>query len=349
MIDIIEHTETRKSFYSENLRSCLDYIGKFTASIVIFHLLDLRIIDLLSNGPMVISHLANESKVDEGRLRNLLIYCRNEGIVDFENDVVALSDLGKAIEKCKGWFEMLVGGYGETFFQIGEVVKDSAKLASRNTKYVSRGSCLISQYDAIPLTKSLMKIDVDKECLILDLGCGNGLYLSLFCKELPKLKAIGVEPAQDSFEDALKEIEKNNLSDRIKLYNQDSVSFFESYNGEAPDYIIFAFVLHEILAQEEYEGVLQFLRKIKERFATSKVIIIEVENVFSNKETMQDGIERGYYNPYYLLHTITNQRLEKKPFWRNLFQDAGYCITEELTADESVDPSKLEVGFLLEP
>lgn len=335
--------------YEDALSKCLAYTSHFTASIAIFHLIDQKIMDMLDEKPCSLSEIAEKYKFNREVLQEFLLYCSNEGVLLSENGVFSLSELGKNIFKCRGWFEMLVGGYGETYFQLGECLTGKRKYASRNTKYVSRGSCNISKYDAIPLAKDLMSLQENEDYLILDLGCGNGLYLSLFCQEIHNIKALGVEPAKDSYLDAINEIKNNDLTHRITLFNMGAIEFFDSYADQSPDYIIFAFVLHEILGQSGYDGLFEMLISIRKRFPNSELVVIEVDNKLSDYETMKTGIEKDYYNPYYLIHTLTEQKLEKTAFWKKLFREVGYHISKELTVDEYLDPSKLEIGFLLKP
>lgn len=336
--------------YTDELSECLEYTSRFTASIAIFFMLDLGIIQFLKGRKEAsLYEIADSCKLEIDKLYEFLLYASNEGILENKNKKFLLTDLGRKIYKSRGWFEMLVGGYGETYFQIGDCLTGKKKYASRNTKYVSKGSCNISRYDAIPLTRELMSLEDSEENLILDLGCGNGLYLSLFCEEIANINAIGVEPSTDSYNDAVKEIEKKGMQNRVTLFNSGAIDFFKNYEGRSPDFILFAFVLHEILEQSGFDELTNLLVRIKETFPKSKLIIIEVDQKISEKEIMKNGIEKLYYNPYYLIHTITEQRLEALPFWRKLFTDVGYEITNELTVDEKLDASRLEVGFLLTP
>ncbi len=341
--------KSKKLSYENGLADCLEYTSKFTAAIAVFHLLDLGILPLVLQKPTSLHTIANKLNLRKTMLSEFLMYCCNENILQKKEDTFSATRLGEQMYESRGWFEMLIGGYGGTYFQMGECLRGERAYASRETNYVSRGSCNISRHDAIPLTKQLMNLDADKSYSMLDLGCGNGLYLSLFCEEITNVKAIGVEPAQDSYLEAIEAIAKNGLSKRISLYNMGAISFFDQYEGASPDYIIFAFVLHEILAQSGYDGLVELLEKIKNRFPTSQLIIIEVDFILSDHQKMKQGIEKQYYNPYYLIHTFTEQQLEPTKFWQTLFKKVGYAITKETVADIAIDPSKLEIGFLLTP
>lgn len=336
--------------YNNELEDCLAYTRNFTGAIAIFQLLDLNIIDEISQKRMKSTDLAQQLNLQPNMLEELLQYSINEGIlIKDSSGYFSLSGFGQKIEKCRGWFEMLVGGYSETFMQMGSCLRKEKKYASRNGKYVGKGSCNISLYGALPLTKELMNLDESEEYLILDLGCGNGLYLQMFCEQIPNIRAIGVEPSVEGYLQAEKELANSELKNKIKLYNSSTIDFFKEYDGDAPDFIVFAFVLHEILEQSGYDELLKLLKDLRARFPASQLIVIEVEQQFFNTERMKTSIERDYYNPYFLIHTFTEQELKGLAFWRNLYDEAGYTIEKEQSINDIVDPSGLEVGFLLTP
>jgi 2-ketoarginine methyltransferase len=55
----------------------------------------------------------------------------------------------------------------------------------------------------------------------------------------------------------------------------------------------------------------------------------------------------AYYNPYYLIHQITEQRLETSQFWADLFRRAGLECLTMAHPDDRVDSTRLELGYLL--
>jgi 2-ketoarginine methyltransferase len=108
------------------------------------------------------------------------------------------------------------------------------------------------------------------------------------------------------------------------------------------------FVLHEILGQEGEAGLIKFLSQLTDRFPDICIIVIEVDNVIDNPRLMQHGLSLAYYNPYYLLHPFTNQRLESQAFWDNLFEKCQLKILAKEAIDPRVDSTGLEIGYLLQ-
>lgn len=105
---------------------------------------------------------------------------------------------------------MLIGGYGHTFLQIGKKLKKNSGHADRDVSKVGVGSCGISRYDAIPLTRTLMAKIQGEYRQLFDFGCGNGLYLIELCKAIPEIEAWGIEP----YEENCSEIINNDIKTR---------------------------------------------------------------------------------------------------------------------------------------
>ncbi|WZB72469.1 hypothetical protein WJ968_14835 [Achromobacter xylosoxidans] len=62
---------------------------------------------------------------------------------------------------------------------------------------------------------------------------------------------------------------------------------------------------------------------------------------------MEHGLAKAYYNPYYLIHEFTEQRLMTDAWWQSLYEEAGLKIVNHDYPDEAVDSTRLEIGYLL--
>lgn len=296
-----------------------------------------------------LKNLAQGLDLNETFLKAFLLYLRNEELLiyDIEQDKISLSPQGQELKEFEPWYVMLVGGYSLTFNQIGEVLTKKIKYASRAADLVGIGSCGISQYDAIPLTKKLMTY-IPEECTrLLDLGCGNALYLVEFCKKYPQFYAYGAEPDPKSCDAAKQLIAAEGMTDRIKILCTTAEGFFHSNSDYKPDLIILGFILQEILGQSGEEAVTDFLKDIIKNYPLINIIVIEVDNLFHELQTMKHPLAQAYYNPYYLIHYLTPQKLERKEYWQKLFVRCGLKIIREETVSSEVDSTQFEMGFLL--
>lgn len=331
----------------DRLIDALQPVRSYVLASCIHHLFATGLHDSLSESVISARDLATRHELDPVRLDTFLKYLRNEGILVESAGGFTLSERGRELGDFRGWYTMLIGGYGNTFLQVGDRLRTGTGSATRDAAQVGVGSCAISHYDAIPLTRALMR-KIPGSCQrLLDLGCGNALYLVEFCKASPEITAWGVEPSPDGYAAAVELVDSAGLGDRIRLTCSTATDFFRTDIDFEPDFIVLGFVLHEILGQEGVEGVTEFLTRIFDRYPDVHLIVIEVDWRMDDPMLLEHGLAMAYYNPYYLLHPFTNQRLETKAFWEDLFGQCGLKILARETVDPRVDSTELEIGYLL--
>ncbi len=332
------------------LEKSLGYVRGFVASKLVFELLQEGLFELLnnSNGGIGVEEVAREKKYDPELLEAVFEYLVVEDILKKEdnNPTVKYSttSYGKNLEKYKGWFNLLIGGYGPVFSDMGKMLREGRASVSRTGKHVGIGSCQISYYDSIPLTKRLIEKTKPDAKRFVDFGCGNALYLCTFCEEMDGIQAVGIEPDRESYEAGLQLVAEKGLGDRVSLVNCDALSYeFE----DTPDFVLFGFVLHEVYAQIGEKELIRFIGDMGKKFSDSNLLVIEVDYDIDNHSVMKTPMGIGYYNPYYLLHPFTNQKLLPKEKWEEIFSRAGFSIVEKEIVDPAVDPTGLEIGYVL--
>jgi len=275
------------------------------------------------------------------------MYLVNENILVQDGDLFELSDKGRGLADFRSWYTMLIGGYGSTFLEVGEKLKSGSGVASREIVSVGVGSCGISHYDAFPLTKALIQeLNFTPET-ICDMGCGNGMYLVEFCNYFSGTKTIGIEPNESSCVVAREYISSKNMSDRVEIICADAAEWVKRPSKQKPDIFILGFVLHEIMGQRGRSEVVNFLTTIRESCPDSYIVVIEVDDQIATPSVMQHALAKAYYNPYYLLHYFTNQKLLTPSEWESIFRDAGYHVKAKDTTMQNVDSTGLELGYLL--
>lgn len=332
------------------LIEALQPIRGFVLASTLYHFFETGLFDSLYESGRTADELINNHGMERDRLIEMLLFLQNEGIVEQHQGRFELTAKGRGYRDFRGWYVMLIGGYGDTFLQMGAHLHQGSPPATRDAAKVGVGSCAISHYDAIPLTHSLMSrvIEPGDPVRLLDLGCGNALYLVEFCSAMPNIHAWGVEPSAMGYEAAVDLVRRSGLDSRIRLTCSTALDFFRTVDTDyRPDFIVLGFVLHEILGQSGEEAVLQMLRGIVERFPDVSLIVIEVDRRIDDPRAMQHGLALSYYNAYYLLHPFTQQRLETRAFWDQIFARAGLTILAREDVDLGVDSTGLTMGYLL--
>lgn len=296
-----------------------------------------------------VPELAARFQLNEERLLGLVRYLANEDIVTVTgNRRVKLSERGRGLVRFWPWYTLLIGGYGAIFNDLPVVLGADGPYATRNDRSVAVGSCGISQYDALPITRRLLSMLPNNWRTVVDIGCGDGTYLVDLCASLPAIQGIGLELDPATVELVRKNAERMGVVDRVKTMVAAQVGMVPELPSEdGPFCFITAFVLQEMLEQSGREAIIQLLTNTFERYPDSHWIVVEVDHRPDDPTVMSDPLGLAYYNPYYLIHQITEQRLESLDYWHAVFADAHLDVVATQRADHAVDAPGLKVGFLL--
>lgn len=333
----------------ERLTLALQPIRGFVLAQALYHFMDIGIHEVISSSTdLTVLDLARNLNLDEERLRGFLQYLANEGFVRLtESDGVSLTLTGREIADFRPWYKLLVGGYAQTFQQLSLTLQANGPYAKRDSSSVGVGSCGISQHDALPMTRQLLKRITGQWRTVVDLGCGDGSYLVDLCRSMPGVRGIGFDPEQASIEAALRAAINYGIADRVEVRVGEATALPDLSLEPGPLCFITAFVLQEVLEQSGRGAVIEMLRSAFDRYPDSHWIVIEVDHRPADLNIMAKGLGLAYYNPYYLIHYLTEQRLERVEFWERLYIEAGLSIIAIEHPDPSYDSLGLKVGFLL--
>jgi 2-ketoarginine methyltransferase len=259
---------------------------------------------------------------------------------------LTLTGLGRRFGEARAWYEMMIGGYGITFLELGDHLADGAPPAPRVGRYVGSGSCGMSMHDSIPLVRKLLATgDRDYELLV-DLGCGSGVYLTELCRDYPRMRAVGIEPDAAAAQAARDWVAGRPTADRVRVEQTGALEWLAG-DTERPDLAILAFVIHEVLGQEGEPGVRRLLTELFETAPDLDLVVVDIDLKSFDEAAMKHPLAQNYYNAYYLMHPFTRQRLETREWWESLFADCGLDIAASSLTDPAMDSTGVEVGWLL--
>jgi len=287
-----------------------------------------------------------DSGRDRDRLRALLDYLCVAGLVTMSGDRFVLTDLAHTYHEAGAWYEMMIGGYGMTFVSLGEHLAAGTPVAPRVGRYVGSGSCGISLHDSIPLLRRLLAGAGRDYRLLVDLGCGSGVYLTELCAEYPRLRAVGIEPDADAVEAARQWVIGQPSRDRVRVEQAGALEWLAT-TEDKPDLAILAFVIHEVLGQDGEPGVRRLLSGLFDSAPDVDLVVIDIDLRSSDPVAMAHPLARNYYNAYFLMHPFTGQRLMSREWWERLFADCGLTVVEFGTTDPAMDSTGIEIGWLL--
>ncbi|MFI6504098.1 methyltransferase domain-containing protein [Nonomuraea typhae] len=292
--------------------------------------------------------LATRLNLDEDRLEALCVYLANEGYLARRAGGWRLTVKAEQLAPFRPWYTLLVGGYAQTFAQLPQVLRAGAPYASRDGAKVGEGSCGMSMFDALPLAGELLDELPGEGLTVVDLGCGDGAFLTELVRRRPGLRGVGVEPDETGSRLAAERVEREGLGDRVTIHRgraADAAALVRETEG--PVCFLTAFVLQEMLEQDGADAVESLLRTAMRTRPGAHWLVIEVDHRLGDRQAMAHALGTAYYNPYFLLHAITEQRLERREVWEAMFASAGLETVAFAHPDERVDSTRFELGYLL--
>ncbi|MEU3019748.1 2-ketoarginine methyltransferase [Nocardiopsis sp. NPDC007018] len=339
--------ETMKSGLEIRLVEALQPVRYFVLAQVLHQFMDSGIQEKLTAGPRTAEQLSVSLSLQPRRLEGVLHYLANEGYLSENDGVFSLEEKAKETAVFSSWYKLLVGGYTQTFEQLGQTLREGAGFATRSGLDVGVGSCGISQYDAYPVIVDLIEEVRDRFASVVDLGCGDGSSLADLMELLPGLPAVGVDPEPASVRAGEELMRRRGLDDRVRLRVAGAEDAPELDLGSGPVCLVSAFVLQELLEQRGRDAVVGLVREVFAHRPDAHWIVIEVDNRIDDRTAMAHRLALAYYNPYFLVHYLTEQRLERDRFWHELFTEAGAEVERQRTADPRVDSTGFLLGYRL--
>jgi 2-ketoarginine methyltransferase len=308
------------------------------------------LLERLRSAPGTPSELATFLGLHHRRTGALLDYLIAEGYLYLRDGRYCLAAKGEQIGQYWPWYELLVGGYGEALAELPKHLRVGSPYARRDGAAVAQGSCGISRHDALPMTADLISAVPESTDLIVDVGCGDGSYLAELCASMPGIRAIGLEPDASAAQLARAKIAEQGLASRVQIVegSAEEVPAILSDATGVP-VVLAAFVLQELLEQHGADYIAELLTSSRAANANAYWVVVEVDHGPMALADLSSPLALGYYNPYYLIHSITEQRLESDSFWRAIFSRSGYEVVDVSHPVATYDSTDLKTAYLLAP
>lgn len=332
-------------FDHEHLERFLSLLGGWSTIQLITGLLaHPALVEALTDGTSP-NDLAAESGLTDRQMTGLMRALDVEGIVSVEGDRVEFTDVGRSLESMRGWIELFTRGYAGLFQGAEQIFGGRVDPSGRNMLDVGRASIAISEHGALPMTIEAIERFAPDARVVMDVGCATGRFLIRLCQLRPDLSGLAVEPDPALAEAARQAVAIAGLQDRIDVVE---AAGQDHRPTEPVDVIVFAFVLQELLEQTSRTELIEVLRELRDRNPEAVFVVIEVDAAGWDAERIgDDPHRRGYYVPYFLVHDLTEQKLLTLDEWEALFEEAGLGVAEILRVDPDVDPTGLEVAFVV--
>jgi 2-ketoarginine methyltransferase len=332
-------------FSHEHLETFMSLVaGWSTAELVTGVLAHPDLLDELTRGTTT-ARLGTLTGLPPRSLRSILRALEVEGMVQVEGEAVGFTELGRSLEPMRGWIELFTRGYRGIFHDAEAVLGGTIDPEGRDMMAVGRASIAISEHGAIPMAMQAIERYAPDATVVMDVGCATGQFVIRLCQRTPGLRGLAVEPDADLADAARRAVADADLGDRIEVLASAAQDLDPTVTAGV---ISFAFVLQELLEQTSRAEVVHLLATLRGQNPGAVFVVIEVDAAGWQSVHMRDDAHlRGYYTPYFLVHDLTEQRLLSEAEWLEVFDDAGLGVLDTLRVDPDVDPTGLELAFVL--
>ncbi|MES1258874.1 MAG: class I SAM-dependent methyltransferase [Acidobacteriota bacterium] len=292
-------------------------------------LLNVGFLDALRQGPLDPAEFARDHALNERLLLALseALYARR--VLTRKGSRFGLDEKGKLIVQSslgRGWFD-LVFGYEAMLHGMEDMLRNKTSYGGRNVRdgrFVGVGSGLASVDFYFPLVRRLIAGGGCRR--VLDIGCGDGMFLRYLCASLPGVEGVGLDLSPEAVAAGNQSIRQEGLGDRIRLHVGDANCIGDFRNElKGVDAATTFFVLHELCDNKDNARVKRFLSAYRDTLAGVPFHIVE-----SVRPPARELRKRpGPAVEYFLFHDLSGQTPIARDAWKALFRSAHFSSVKE--------------------
>ena len=298
------------------------------------------IISGLSKNGIIDEILNDNFKIDKKKYNFLLL----EHSLDYLCDIGLLKKikkkynptiLGKRIFKRQGSF-VLLHSYHEYMNNFSKAILDKNLISKCDRLENVIGSGTVHgrkffQKGISRISKIFGEINTH-----VDIGCGDGQYLSLLNNKVKNKQLIGIDLSKISVVETLLNVRKNSKNNNtIEAFQANAFDLkyihrkLNKLNINKDSNILFTFwfILHE----NKKINLEKYFKLIKKYYKNSKLLICEINKVAS--KTLVNNKLNTLMPEYFHFHNISGQNLFSKQFLKNSLNKSKLKIYDEINFD----------------
>jgi hypothetical protein len=309
----------------------LPLLRGYCATTALWAMFDTGVMDALKRGPASAPELAESLKLDARVLDFVLDYLDCVRVVRRgPRGRYALDRLGRAlVEEPRGAFD-LACGYAGVMAELTALVRGDKKYARdvfRREAFVAKGSGELGAQLPFPVMADIIRRAGFR--VVLDLGSGDLEFLFTLCRELPELRAYGVDVSPDAAALARGRLAASPFRDRIVVEQADMFHLDALLERRQDvDVMTACDVFHEHLSQGagKVEGL---LARLREKAPKAAMLVAE----FCRQPHERLRRRPTAFVEHHLWHNLTNQVILSADEWRAIFRRSGWTVAEERVFD----------------
>jgi hypothetical protein len=261
--------------------------------------------------------------------------------VDGQSITYRTSELGKEIFRRANSF-YVPHSYYEYMYRYHELIQQSEPGVSCEVERLENviGSG-ITHMRYFPPAISCLKRKVDFDVLV-DVGCGDGQFLSTFVKDVPCKKVIGVDLSKLSTETTFNNLRRQYPGIEVSTICSDALDVkYWSHevlrvSGKGRVAISMWFLLHEI-SKGRVDILIEFFRQIHQVFPEASVVVGEV--VRQSEDILFKNSDKSLMSEYLLFHEISGQGILSWHEYKEVLNNISYELLLERLFDEAISGS----------
>jgi phenylpyruvate C(3)-methyltransferase len=210
----------------------------------------------------------------------------------------------------------------------GEMSYGFGKDTYRNLYLNTKASGALSGKLVFPTIAAYLKRHDYKH--LVDIGCGDGTFLELACRDFEGLQVAGVDQSSKVLHIARSRIAKAGFQDRATFLVGDLFRprEFASHPAVArADVATVFYILHEITANGTH-ALMEFLRVWRDTFGTEKLLM--VTEIYRPRWDEMEKYRELRTLEVLLYHDLSGQGVLERGEWLAAYEQAGYEIVDNI-------------------
>lgn len=259
--------------------------------------------------------------------------------IDGQGEVYRASDLGKEIFRRANSF-YVPHSYFEYMYRYHDLIQNPpAKIeceVERLENVIGSGKTHQRYFPpAISFLKRKVNFDV-----IVDIGCGDGQFLSAFLRGMPGKKVVGIDISKLSTEATYKNLREQYPEQEITMVCADALDVKKwskevlCVTGTRKVVISMWFLLHEI-SRNKPDNIVEFFRKIHELFPAAPIVVGEV--VRQSDDILSKHCAKSIMPEYLFFHEMSGQGILSWEEYQGILHNIPYELLLEKLFDEASD------------
>jgi len=259
-------------------------------------------------------------------------------LINHQNDTWQLSELGKQMFQRSSSFYVphSYHAYVEGFYDQLAGETSLSPSVDRAENVIGSGKTHLRYF---PFATSFLKRRTEFD-VIVDIGCGDGSFLSTVLKAIPDKAAIGIDNSPLSVQMTQENLRREHPGREINIVCSDAADTaswgrqLKEIAGKKKLVISMWFLIHEI-SQKDPRRIVEFLNRIYNLFPEAVLIICEI--VRHESDVLAKHCKNSLMPEYLFFHDLSKQGVLSWAEYHQILQRIPYQIESERLFDEIHD------------